>query len=286
MSEPNLLGKNIIDVGEIGNASTGDILFDGGRKINENTTQLYNAFGDKRLASLPTQYIHATGYFQKTADNEWGPSVKLGEQRDVDTTNGPIRCILQKGRVGEGMVFINSNGSISPENYFEIQAIDSFVSVPTGNLKIVSPFSKITVWCISDENGISRWDYSVESMFGRKNIPLDKTFVLSVTNKRDIPIAYLGEYQTVKLLATCLSADGSRYKASEIMVFVDSTDKKVYSTEYGVIRKGQANEEDEIYAMTFSINTSNFIVASVTSNTPGMSLALKVIETQTFGVAT
>lgn len=285
MSEPNLLGKNVIDVGEIGNASTGDILFDGGRKINENSNQIYNTFGDQRLENSINQNLHATGYFQKTPSTGWGPAVKLGEQRDIDTSAGPIRCVIQKGKLGEGVVFINSNGSLSQTNYFEIQVIDSFVSVPTGNLRITAPYSKVTVWCISDSNGISRWDYSVESMFGRKNIPLDRSFSLSST-LRDIQIAHTDDYQVMKLLATCMSADGRKSKTSEILLFIDKINRNVISTEYAVIRTGNSSEEDEIYNMTFSINPAGYVIATASSITASMTLALKVIETQTFGVST
>lgn len=286
--------KKLIDVGEIGNASTGDILFDGGEKINEDFNNLYNTFGDQRLfendSGIETQTLHATGYYQKaTSLAAWGPPIKMGEMRDVDTSTGPIGAILEKGKAGECVVFVNSNGSISAENYFEIQPNTSFVSVPSGNLKIVTPFSRITCWCISDDNGISKWDYRIENMFGQHTVPLDQTYSLNST-PRDIQIAVQNQYQTFKLLCTATSVDGRKYKASEFIVYNDITGNKIISTEYGVIRGGQVNEEDEIYSLELKLDnvstdpTKRYILATVSSVTPNMKLAIKVIETQTFGV--
>lgn len=36
----------MIDIGEIGNVFIGDILFDGGNKINSDFNVIYNVFGD------------------------------------------------------------------------------------------------------------------------------------------------------------------------------------------------------------------------------------------------
>lgn len=286
--------KKLIDVGEIGNASTGDILFDGGEKINEDFNNLYNTFGDQRLFSndsgIATQTLHATGYYQKyNTIVEWGPPVRMGEQRDVDTTNGPILALLDKGKAGECVVFINSNGSFSAENYFEIQPNNSFVSVPSGNLKIISPFCRITCWCISDDDGISRWDYRIDNMFGEHAIPLDKTYLLNTT-KRDIPIAVQSQYQTIKLICTAASTDGRKFKASEILIYNDIASNKLLSTEYAVIRGGNVDEEDEIYTLDFKLDTittdptKRYILATASSTTSNIRLAIKVIETQTFGV--
>lgn len=279
--------KKLIDVGEIGNASTGDILFDGGEKINHDMNQIYNTFGDQRLfvndSGDNVQILHATGYYQKPTTAEWGVAVPLGALRDVDASNGIVRAVLTRGKVGEGMVFINSNGSVNQTNFLEIQAVDSFVSVPSGNLKVTTPYSRVTVWCVDDSNGVSKWDYSIESMFGNKLVPLDNTYTLS-SAKREIPIVNQNEYQSLKLLATCASTDGLKYKASEIMVYIDHKTSKVYSTEYAVIRGGNVNEEDEIYSLDFIFDNNNRISAVASSTTQNMLLALKVISTQTFGV--
>lgn len=285
MANENLVSKNIIDVGEIGNASTGDILFDGGVKINANTKQIYNTFGDKRLVDLDNQRLHATGYYQKPTRQEWQAAIQMGEMRDVDASVDAVFARVEKGKVGEGVVFINSNGSISPEHPLEIQVQDTFVSVPSGNLRVTTPYCRVTIWCISDEGGVSRWDYSIESMFGQKLIPLDKTYILNNT-AREIPITTHGEYNTIKLLMTAATASvvgTKKFKASETLLYIDSIAKTITSTEYAVMRGGQVDDDDEIYDIEFKYNGDK-IVASASSTTAGIRLAIKVIDTQTFGV--
>ncbi|QYN80330.1 baseplate wedge tail fiber connector [Kosakonia phage 305] len=282
---PQVNGKLLIDVGEIGNASTGDILYDGGVKLNTDLNNIYNTFGDQRLADVyDSQKLHATGYYQKvTKTSDFGPGVDPGTQADVDTSAGNIICAVRNGKVGEGVVFINSTGSFSTENFFEIQVVDSFVSIPSGNLRVTTPFSRITVWCVSVEGGVVKWDYSIESMFGDKSIPLNKTFQLSNV-KRDIQLFPKGLYQTAKILATASTTDGTKYKVSEILLYVDSVANKVYSTEYAVIRGGATDDEDELYDLTFSSPVGDYIIATVNSPSPTMRLALKIVETQSFGV--
>lgn len=282
---PQANGKLLIDVGEIGNASTGDILYDGGVKLNTDLNNIYNTFGDQRLTDVyDMQKLHATGYYQKVfRSSDFGPGVNPGVMADVDTSAGNVLCAVRNGKVGEGVIFINSTGSFSTENFFEIQVVDSFVSIPSGNLRVTTPFTRITVWCVSVEGGVAKWDYSIESMFGDKTIPLNKTFQLSGT-KRDIQLFPKGQYQTVKLLATAMTTDGTKYKTSEILLLIDYQSNKVFSTEYAVMRGGQVNDEDEIYNLTFSMPTGDYVIATADSSIPTMRLALKVIDTQSFGV--
>ena len=280
--------KQLIDVGEIGNASTGDILYDGGVKLNADLNQIYNTFGDQRLfvgtnQGEGLQKLHATGYYQKMPDlASWGPAIPLGAMVDVDARVGIMLARLERGKVGEGMVFINSNGSLSQDAYLEIQPNGQFIGLATPNLKITQPFSKVTVWCIDDSNGISTWDYSIENMFGDKSTPLNKTYNISNV-PREIRLAHSTAFQTMKLLLTASSADGKRVKTSEVILYVDVTTKKVYSTEYGVMRLGNTNEEDGIYQADFIFDNSKYI-ALVASATQNVKLAVKVMETQTIGV--
>lgn len=282
--EPKLL----IDIGEIGNASTGDILYEGGKKINSDFQNIYNTFGDQRLNDSITQVLHATGYYQKISNNDWSSPVEMGAMRDVDTSTGIVTATLSKGVKGECIVFVNSNGSFSPLNYLDIVPVDQFVSVTTPTLKITVPYSKITLWCVDDSNGISKWDYSIESMFGNKQTAIDKTFVLNNTPK-DIFIGTVGQYQTIKFILTAMSADGKKYKASELLAYIDSVKGTIVSTEYAVLRAGHESEEDEIYKIDFKIvpassGPDRFIQATASSSTANMRLAIKAVATQTFGV--
>ncbi|AIZ02227.1 baseplate tail fiber connector [Escherichia phage vB_EcoM_VR20] len=286
----NQTPKLLIDVGEIGNASTGDILYDGGRKINEDFNNVYNTFGDQRLYSIDSgqnsQVLHATGYYQKATNIiEWNTPVALGSLRDVDTSKGVVTARIARGKMGEGIIFINSNGTLSPTQSLEIelQGTDTFVSAPTNKIRFTSPYTKITLWCIDDANGVGTWDYSIENMFGVKHIPLDRTYNIGL-NARDIPIALRGDFKTMKLLLTAISTDETKYKASEVMLFVDTQANQVYSTEYGVLRRGHVDDDDELYTINFKIGADNFVTATVSAPV-SMKLAIKVAETQTIGVA-
>ena len=285
----NQTPKLLVDIGEIGNASTGDILYEGGRKLNVDLDSLYNTFGDQRLYSVNngenTQVLHATGYYQKATNIiEWNSTVALGSRRDVNTAEGVITARIAKGKAGEGVIFINSNGSLSTSMPLEVelQGTDSFLTAATNKMKFTQPYTKITLWCIDDANGVGTWDYKIESMFGNQSVLLDKTYNMSSV-VRDIPIAYRADYKTIKLMLTAISTDETKYKASEMLLYIDLKDRKVYSTEYAVIRRGQANDDDEIYAIDFRIDNQGIIQAAISSPT-AMKLAIKVISAQTIGV--
>ncbi|QIN95422.1 baseplate protein [Escherichia phage MN01] len=285
----NQTPKLLVDIGEIGNASTGDILYEGGRKLNVDLDSLYNTFGDQRLYSVNngenSQVLHATGYYQKATNIiEWNSTVALGSMRDVNTAEGVITARIAKGKAGEGVIFINSNGSLSTSMPLEVelQGTDSFLTAATNKMKFTQPYTKITLWCIDDANGVGTWDYKIESMFGNQSVLLDKTYNMSSV-VRDIPLAFRADYKTIKLMLTAISTDETKYKASEILLYIDLKDRKVYSTEYAVIKRGQTNEDDEIYAIDFRIDNQDIIQAAISSPT-AMKLAVKVISTQTIGV--
>jgi hypothetical protein len=164
----------------------------------------------------------------------------------------------------------------------ELQGTDSFLTAATNKMKFTQPYTKITLWCIDDANGVGTWDYKIESMFGNQSVLLDKTYNMSSV-VRDIPLAFRADYKTIKLMLTAISTDETKYKASEILLYIDLKDRKVYSTEYAVIRRGQTNEEDEIYAIDFRIDNQDIIQAAISSPT-AMKLAVKVISAQTIGV--
>ena len=149
--------KKRIDTGTVGNPSTGDILYDGGNKINDNFDSIYDAFADQRLKEIDhgagRMVIHATGYYQKHPRQSYaGSAVEIGSLHDIDTTQGALIAILPKAKVGEGVVFINSNGSFSATTPLNIrtQAGDS-ISGYSGDAVITQPFSKVTVWCTAVE---------------------------------------------------------------------------------------------------------------------------------------
>lgn len=282
--------KQRVDTGEIGNASTGDILFDGGNKINENFDAVYNAFGDQRLFDDTTlgvarQKIHATGYYQKLEDqNEsYVAPVELGSMHDMDTSSGAVYVNLPKGKRGELVVFVNSNGSISVNNPLRITPNNSFVGI-AGDLIVTSPFVRVECWCISDDGGRAVWDYSMTSLFGQRHMPLEKTFNLSTTPS-DIRIAHISEFNTIKLMVSATSPDGKRLKTAEIMLLVDFLGKKVYQTEYAVLKSGPDDEDAEMYKLDFKIGTGDYVVVAAQSLKGTLRFAIKTIATQKIGTA-
>lgn len=279
--------KQLIDVGEIGNASTGDILFEGGEKINAVFNQLYNTFGNKALyetaEGVGLQTLHATGYYQKGAQADFIAPIANGSQYDIDTSSGAINIRLSKGVRGEFVRFVNSNGSISVNNPLIIVANDSFRGV-SGQLRITSPYSYIECWCISDASGVSTWDYSIKSMFGDSIASINTTVELATSNKT-VQICHKSEYNMVKLLMTAVSANNSKQKSSEVNLLIDSVNNIVYNTEFASIRIGGTNDDDEIYDAVFSVNANGYVVVDVKAATAGMKLAIKAIDTQKIGVA-
>lgn len=284
--------KQLIDVGEIGNASTGDILYDGGVKLNNNVNAIYNAFGDQRKMSnaegqgATGQKIHATGYYQKPVSNaaEFGTSLPMGSQYDIDTAQDGtgVVVVLGAGVPGEGVNFINSNGSISVSRPLTIQVENGRFKGLPNNLVVTTPYSEIKCVCVDTVAGAAVWDYSIRSMFGQEQVPVDGTWAIT-TAAIDIPLFHKTEYNTAKLLFTCQSTDGKRAKTAEINILIDPVANQVVSTEYAVIRIGNTDEDDVIATISFSID-ADVVKANVASSSGGLRVALKTIATQKIGV--
>ncbi|WJJ54806.1 baseplate wedge tail fiber connector [Acinetobacter phage AB1I1M-1] len=278
-----------IDVGEIGNGSTGDILFDGGEKINSNMEAIYNSFGDQRQWAsgngVGTQMIHATGYYQKVTGYDLKTPLAMGTQWDLDTSvSGGANPVLGKGKPGENIRFVNSNGSCSVNRPISIQPVDgSFIGVQ-GSLVITQPFCVIDCWCISNENNVAIWNYSISSMFGSKETPIETTKPVP-TSGVTIPLAHSSEYNVIKLLVTAQNIDGSKVRTSEVNLLIDNKLKNIHDTEFAVMRIGNANEEDEIVDIKYDIASTGIINCSVTTKYPNMRIAIKSIATQRIGTA-
>lgn len=279
--------KKIIDVGEIGNASTGDILYDGGIKVNKNFNSIYNAFGDQRLGNVndgeESQLIHATGYYQKANQYDFRTPISLGTMWDVDTSIGAASPIITKGKPGECVVFINSNGSFSVNTPLMITvSAGSFVGVQN-SLVVTAPYSKVVCWCVKNENSVSVWNYSITPLFEQKHVLLEGTY-LTETNPK-LKICHMNEFESIKFLLTSANQTKTIIKQSEVSLLIDSLNKNVYSTEYAVIRKGNKNEGDNIVNITFEIDSNNFVNMKLSSSVAGLKTAIKTIETLKIGAA-
>lgn len=280
--------KKVIDVGEIGNASTGDILFDGGVKINFNFQSVYNAFGDQRLDAIANgenaQLIHATGYYQKATQYEFRTPIALGTMWDVDTSTGAVSPIITQGKPGECVEFVNTNGSISVNSPMVISASGGTFAGVSGPLTITAPYSKVVCWCVSASGGVSTWNYSVESMFGDDRKPINATFPIGAV-ANPIRIAHATEFESIKLMLVCANANKSKMRFSEVNLLINSLSRTVFTNEYSVIRVGNTSEADEIVNIAYDIDSNNYLVMNVTSSTTGMKMAIKSVATQKIGAA-
>lgn len=281
--------KQQIDIGQIGNPSTGDILYDGGDKINGNMDAIYNSFGDRRLFNQGiaegNQTIHATGYYQKVEQIDFRTPVPMGSMFDVDATAGSVSPILEPGKKGEGVIFVNFNGSISVNRPLVIQASGggSFVGVQ-GALQITMPYSRVECWCINDTGGVPIWNYKVSSLFGTAQTPIERTIALNAT-PTSLQLCHLSEYQAMKILLTSSNALSTKMRASEVNLLIDSVNKKVHATEYAVLQPGYIEDQPELFTFEFSIDVQGYVSLSASSTYPNVRLAVKSIATQKIGAA-
>lgn len=281
-------GKKLIDVGQIGNPSTGDPLYDGGEKLNEVITNLYNAFADVRLLSanngVGQMLLHATGYYQKLPRTYYsGAPIELGSLHDMDTSAGPITVVLPSGKSGEGCYFINSNGSISVDRplVFRPQVGDVIKGVQD-QLYITSPYTIIKVWCVKKEGAVTTWDYSVESMFGSKTMPVDTTRLILKASPTAIPMFGYTEFSGAKLMIYAENLTGSKTKMSEVLMGVDRVTKGLHTTEYAVLK----NSDDEMYSLNFTVGAGDVVYANVQSLTDDrIKFTIKAIDTIKSGIA-
>lgn len=280
--------KQVVDIGEIGNASTGDILYDGGAKINDNFDAVYNQFGDQRYfaaaAGSGNQKIYATGYYQKlSAVNYVSSAVENGTCHDMDTSSGAISVRLSKGKLGEAVYFVNSNGSLSKTNPLKIQADDAFID-GSKELTVAYPYSRIECWCVNVEaDGTAVWNYSISSMFGNTYQPLQETFSVS-TSQTTITICSADAYAAVKLFISAGTADGQMRRTSEVLLMIDNVGKQIYETEYAVLKIGD-NGADNLFVIAYTIDNFGNVVANVSTTIANVRFTIQTLATQAFGVA-
>ena len=279
--------KKLIDVGEIGNPSTGDPLYDGGVKLNEMITNVYNAFGDVRMLSanegVGNMVIHATGYYQKLPRTYYSSTpIELGSLHDMDTSTGSITVVLPSGKVGEGCYFINSTGSVSVDRpiAFRPQVGDTIAGV-ADQLYITSPYTFVKIWCTKKEGAITTWDYSVESMFGSKTMPVDTTALVLKANPTAIPMFGYSEFSGAKVLVYAENVAGTVTKMAEVLMTVDRVNKTIYSTEYAILK----NSEDEMFTLNFTVGAGDVVYANVQAiKEDRIKFTIKAIDTIKSGI--
>ncbi|UYD59699.1 baseplate protein [Aeromonas phage avDM5] len=277
--------KKRVDVGVIGNPSTGDILYDGGVKLNTVIDALYNTFGDYRLYSsasegADSQILHATGFYQKLSRQYYaGNPVDIGSMHDADTTSGALTMTLPNAKLGEGCVFINSNGSISPSNPLIIRPQSGETILGTsGNLTITSPYSRIIVWCTKADGNQKYWEYGITPLFGDSMMPVEKT-ILATATPTNIRIAGKNEYVAIKLLVAAKNNAGTAFKTAETFIAIDTIKNEVINTEYAVLK----NTDSELYDIRFFIGAGDNVYAEVKSLSGQLRFSIKAIDTVKIG---
>ena len=281
------LPKTRIDTGVRGSPSTGDILYDGGNYLNTNFNSVYNTFGDQRLfdqgiEGADHQILHATGYYQKNSPGDYtSQAVEIGSMHDISIV-GDQQVILPKGKKGEGVVFVNFDGSISQKARLVINCNTADSINGAGKTLIVTtPNVRIELWgsSVNASTSAVTWNYKITSLYGQAQNPIDKNFLIT-GNGATFAIGHSSQYKAIKLLTSSeINSPGpgaDKFKSSEILLHVDTINKKVWSTEYAVIK----NKED-FYTTAYAIDaTSGQVTMTVKPNAQAtIRFSVKAIST-------
>lgn len=280
--------KKRIDVGEIGNPSTGDILYDGGTKINDVFDGLYNTFGDQRLFAaahgVGQQILHATSYYQKqTRDSYAASPIAIGSCHDIDTKDGIVTVTLPNAKLGEGCYFINSTGSISPTRPLVIksQSGENIAGTSNNVLYVTSAYVRVILWCTKDEGSVKTWSYGLQPMFGDSTIPLETTVTIDEASTKGIRLFGRDEYAGAKALISAKNTAGTVFKTCEVLIAIDQATGTVYSTEFAVLK----NTNSEVYDISFTIDRNAEVNAEVKSLSGQARFSIKIIDTIKVGTA-
>ncbi|WJZ28053.1 baseplate wedge tail fiber protein connector [Serratia phage 92A1] len=284
--------KTRIDTGVPGSPSTGDILYDGGNFLNENFNNVYNAFADQRLFSMGTdgaghQVLHATGYYQKKAAADYiNQAVEIGSMHDLSLSSS-LTVTLPKGKKGEGVVFVNFDRSITNKAVLTIKCESKDNIIGAGKQLIVTtPGVRVELWgSTKDEaTGNIGWNYKVSSLYGDTVAPIDKHFQIP-GNGASFVVAHVDQFKAIKLLTTAESTGSEstiKFKTAEVMLHVDKINKKVYSTEYAVVK-----DKDDFYDTSYKIDAStDQVVMTVTPKTNNVPIRFVVKAIATTSMTT
>ena len=275
--------KRLIDVGEIGNASTGDILFNGGVKINEVFEDLYNVFGDRRLLKgnngQQLMILHGTGYYQKLPRSDYITEIEVGQMHDISTSDGPLTIRLPtNAKAGERVKIQNFDGSWKN---FPL-SVDAQVG---GNiddqqiLKFNQDFCEIQFICTNDAQlNVRGWKQLVTPLYGNHYVPIDDIITLNRQQIVQKEIYKTNEYSSLKLLITgeeIINTNEQTFKQTmEVLILNDKT--QVLSTEYGVLY----TSPDKLFTVEFTLSTDNQTVyAKISQNSlKQIKVHIKAIE--------
>lgn len=271
--------KQQVDVGERNNSSTGDVIHDGGIKINSNNDNLYNTFGDQRLfatnSGIGTQTLHATGYYQKKRPEDYVRTVDMGSMHDLDVTTGSLTIRLPKVKQGECVVFINSNGSISNSRMANFVCQEGDVFEGKGkNYRHGYGSSILTFWGSINQTGEGVWKPKLQALHGNYYSILDKE--LEINHKETVvDVCNYMDYSTVKLLTYFEDSAEQLVRSSEVLLTINRIDKEVYSVEYGISGN---NGDNEVVDIKFGIDDELLVCKVMTKTGRKASIRLRTTE--------
>lgn len=261
--------KILIDTGIVGNASTGDIIYDGGEKINSVISDLYDVFGDRRLLKSndgqKTMILHGTGYYQKLERPDYISEIEIGSMHDISTIDGPLTIRLPtNAKQGERIRISNSDGSW--KNF--ALSVDAQVG---GNIdgKQVQIYRQekceIQFICVADTQlNVRFWKALITPLYGDYFVPVNKTVTLGPKQSSTIDLYKMDEYTGLKLMVVgeeIINTNEQTFKQMmEILLLNDK--EQVLSTEYGVL----FTSPEKLFTVEFSMSTNKqSVVAKVTS---------------------
>lgn len=280
--------KEIIDTGVRGQEGTGDTLFDGGEKINQDLNSIWNVFGDYRIGKQPgfgnrLQTLHAGGYYQKHtrayyagAENPSGNPVEFGSMHDVSVSrggSGDLTVTLPPGNNhgGESITFINTDGSIGFGAGKELiiragGTGDSIGSI--GNRLIINRANvKVTLWVSEESPTGSKWSYKVESLYGDNAISYDVSIAnITPNTEKNVVLFNKSQYNVVKhILYVSQRGVNVELESCETMLMVNNsnnTDRNVYSTEYARLRTSSPGDSKDnlLFEASYTITGTSVIL--------------------------
>lgn len=218
------MGLRILNTGELGVSGSGDTVNAGGVKIEADSTELYDVFGDQRLRDIYMDgtsddelYIrpHATGYYQVPEDGSI--ELKSGFKYDINTqdytdTNLSIQLpeIIQSytqvtdtdGNYARRGDIIEISDSANSWGQFNL------IIIPYGNQtieqqsqQIVSSQSTVKLTVIRNDSDVLEWAIRYDPVSGYKSGSLvDKTVQLENALSQDILIGKTTDFNVGKFI--------------------------------------------------------------------------------------
>lgn len=276
------MGRKPLNTGQVSVPGSGDTIHDGGNKLRDNFTELYNAFGDQRLSGVvksgSEEWIrpHATGYFQHKPLSFYASALTPGSMYDIDSTLSagyfPVRLPVigqQNGQAkrGERIVLqdtISSWGTVPVR--VEASSGQSITgSSQDGYYRLNENRLRATFIVVNDELGSERWSVKVESVAGNEGADINTTQEIPYGGLARVDLHATSSYNTVKVLVYAESVNISDQQVAKRSCFemhIMNAGGDILSTRYAVMNQntsgpgGTLDPEDTIVDAAPTIYTS------------------------------